>query len=79
MEAVAFSEAQRSLGGIIERACRDRIPIEIMREDGQNVVLVPLDEYKSQGETFFLLASRTNARRLLDAIESLEAQAPRAS
>ncbi len=76
MEAVSFGEAQRSLASIIEKVCLNCRPLKIVRDDGQNVVLVPLAEYESLQETMYLLGNQTNARRLLDAIDSLEGRTP---
>jgi antitoxin YefM len=67
--AITASEARRDLVGLIERVNLDQIEIEIVGEHG-SAVLMSKDEYDSLLETSYLLGSPSNARRLIDAIES---------
>ena len=67
--AITASEARRDLVGLIERVNLDQIEIEIVSEHG-SAVLMSKDEYDSLLETSYLLGSPSNARRLIDAIES---------
>lgn len=67
--AITASEARRDLVDLIERVNLDRVEIEIVGDHG-SAVLMSKDEYESLLETSYLLASPSNARRLIDAIES---------
>jgi antitoxin YefM len=51
----------------------DREEIVITRAGHEPVVIVSLAEFESLRETAYLLRSPANARRLLDAMERLEA------
>ena len=51
----------------------DREEVVITRAGHEPVVIVSLEEYESLRETAYLMRSPANARRLLDAIERLEA------
>jgi antitoxin YefM len=67
--AITASEARRDLIRLIERVNLDRMEVEIVGEHG-SAVLMSKDEYDSLLETSYLLTSPSNARRLIDAIES---------
>jgi antitoxin YefM len=55
----------------MDEVCRDRAPLIITRKRDQAVVMLSLADYESLEETAYLLRSPANARRLLEAIESL--------
>ena len=67
--AITASEARQDLVGLIDRVNLDRIEIEIVGEHG-SAVLMSKDVYDSLLETSYLFGSPSNARRLIDAIES---------
>jgi antitoxin YefM len=50
------------------RALANRQPIRIRRRKGEDLVLLAADEYKSLAETAHLLASPSNAARLLESL-----------
>jgi len=56
----------------MDEVCRDRAPVIITRKREQSVVIISLEEYEALEETSHLLRSPVNARRLRDAIDSLE-------
>jgi len=51
----------------------DREEVVITRAGHEPVVIVSLDDYEALKETAYLMRSPVNARRLLDAMERLEA------
>jgi len=51
----------------------DREEVVITRAGHESVVIVSLADYESLRETAYLMRSPANARRLLDAMERLEA------
>ena len=71
MKAVTYTAARESLAATMDEVCRDRAPIIITRNRDQSVVMLSLEDYESLEETAYLLRSPANARRLLQAIESL--------
>jgi antitoxin YefM len=52
---------------------RDREEVVITRAGHEPVVIVSLADFESLRETAYLMRSPANARRLLDAMERLEA------
>jgi antitoxin YefM len=70
--AITASEARSDLFGLIERVNLDQTEVEITSKRG-SAVLMSKDEYDSLLETTYLLRSPKDARRLIDAIESVHA------
>ena len=73
MDAISYTAARANLAQTMNRVCGDHEPLIITRSGQPSVVMLSLDDYKALEETAYLLRSPTNARRLLDAIDSLEA------
>ena len=57
----------------MKRVCADHEPLIITRNGEPSVVMLSLDDFKALEETAYLLRSPNNARRLMDAIGSLNA------
>ena len=70
--SITASEARKLLFPLIERVNDDRVPTEITSKRG-NAVLMSADDYAAWQETAYLFRSPANARRLLDALEAVEA------
>lgn len=73
MKVITYTAAREGLASEMDRVCRDRAPVVITRNRDQAVVMMSLDDYEELEETAHLLRSPANARRLLAAIQSLEA------
>lgn len=73
MDALTYSTARENLAATIKRVVDDRTPILITKKRDAAVVMISLEEYQALEETAHLLRSPTNARRLLDSIDALEA------
>ncbi len=73
MDAISYTAARANLAQTMNRVCGDHEPLIITRNDQPSMVMLSLDDYKALEETSYLLRSPANARRLLDAIDSLEA------
>ena len=71
MKAITYTAAREALADTMQEVCRDRAPVIITRKRDQSVVMLSLEDYESLEETAHLLRSPANARRLLEAIESL--------
>ena len=71
MKAITYTAAREALADTMGGVCRDRAPVIIARKRDQAVVMLSLADYESLEETAYLLRSPANARRLLEAIESL--------
>ena len=69
--SITASEARKRLFPLIEEVNDDRAAVEITSKRG-NAVLMSADDYSAWQETAYLFRSPANARRLLDALESVE-------
>jgi len=64
MQAVTLKDAKRNLPRLVEQVLADAEPRIVVTDNGEQVVLMPLDEFNSWKETLYLLASPTNAAHL---------------
>jgi antitoxin YefM len=72
MNAISYSHARAKLAATMDRVCDDREPVIITRGGRKAVVMISMEDYNALEETAYLLRSPKNAKRLLEAIESLE-------
>ena len=72
MQAVFYSKARNSLRTLIDKVCNDFDEYIITTKDNQSAVLISYDEYSAMKETMYLLSSRNNRDRLLDAVDEIE-------
>ena len=73
MSSISYSEARDRLASVWDEAVSTREPVVIDRRGHESVVLVPVGEWEGLLETAHLLRSPANARRLLGALQRLEA------
>ncbi len=71
MDAISYTAARANLAQTMNRVCANHEPMIITRNGEPSVVMVSLDDFKALEETAYLLRSPRNARRLMDAINSL--------
>lgn len=71
MKTISYSEARQNLSETMMKAVEEREPVLITRQNGGDCVLMSLEEFNALEETFHLLRSPENARRLLRAVEEL--------
>jgi len=72
MQAVVYSQARNNLRSLIDNVCQNYDEIIITTKNNQSAVLLSKDEYDSMKETLYLLSSKNNRDRLLDAIDEIE-------
>lgn len=72
MKALFYSQARNNLRSIIDKVCLDFDEFLITTKDDKQAVLISYDEYNSLKETLYLLSSKTNRDRLLDAVDEIE-------
>ena len=72
MKAITYTAARENLAATMDRVCEDREAVVITRNRDQAVVMLSLAEYQALEETAYLTRSPANARRLLDAVQSME-------
>ena len=72
MDAISYTAARENLASTMDKVCSEHAPVVITRKRDQSVVMLSLEDYSSLEETAYLLRSPANAKRLLEAIHSLE-------
>ncbi|MDA2815203.1 type II toxin-antitoxin system prevent-host-death family antitoxin [Nocardiopsis sp. RSe5-2] len=73
MKTMSYSESRANYAATLDSVVEDREEVVITRAGHEPVVMVALSEYETLKETAYLLRSPENARRLVTAIEELEA------
>jgi len=72
VKAISYTAARENLADTMNSVCDDHDPVIITRKRNQAVVMLSLEDYESLSETAYLFRSPVNAKRLNDAIDSLE-------
>ena len=72
MNAMTYTVARQNLAKTMENVCNDHEPVIITSKRDKAVVMLSLEDYKSMEETAYLSRSPKNAKRLVNAIISLE-------
>jgi len=70
---MSYTESRARYAEVLDSVTDDREEVVITRAGHEPVVIVSLEDYESLKETAYLMRSPANARRLLDAMERLEA------
>ena len=78
MKTMSYTESRARYAEVLDAVTNDREEVVITRAGHEPVVIVSLDDYESLRESAYLMRSPANARRLLDAMERLEAGRGRA-
>ena len=73
MKTMSYTESRARYAEVLDGVTNDREEVIITRAGHEPVVIVSLADYESLRETAYLMRSPANARRLLDAMEDLEA------
>ena len=72
MQALFYLQARNNLRTIIDKVCGDFEEFMITTKDNKTAVILSYDEYSAMKETLYLLSSKTNRDRLLDAVDEIE-------
>ncbi|WP_228389542.1 type II toxin-antitoxin system Phd/YefM family antitoxin [Cumulibacter manganitolerans] len=70
---MSYTESRARYAEVLDSVVNDREEVVVTRSGHEAVVIVSLDEFEALRETAYLMRSPRNARRLLDAMERLEA------
>lgn len=73
MKTISYTESRARYAEVLDGVVNDREEVIVTRAGHESVVIVSLEDYESLRETSYLMRSPANARRLLDAMENLEA------
>ena len=72
MQAVTLKDAKRNLPRLMEQVLADAEPPIVVTDTGEQVVLMPLDEFNAWKETLYLISSPANASHLRRSIAEAE-------
>jgi antitoxin YefM len=72
MQAITLKEAKRHLGRLVDQVLSDAEPRIVVTDKGEQVVVMPLEEYSASQETLYLLASPANAAHLRKSLGEAE-------
>ncbi len=70
MKAVSYSEARNNLKTYLDYVNDNHDTVTIVRQNGNNIVMMSEDDYNSINETLYLLSSSNNRKNLMDAIKN---------
>ncbi|MDQ3475892.1 MAG: type II toxin-antitoxin system prevent-host-death family antitoxin [Actinomycetota bacterium] len=73
MKTMSYTESRAKYAEVLDAVVNDREEVVITRAGHEPVVITSLQDFESLRETAHLMRSPANARRLLDAMERLEA------
>lgn len=73
MDAISYSTARANFASTMRRVCDDHDPLIITRNGQPSVVMLSLENFTALEETAYLLRSPANTKRLMAAIEQLNA------
>ncbi len=73
MKTTSFSDLRKHLATTLDSVTADHAPVLITRDRGKPAaVLMSVEDYAAYEETAYLLKSRGNAERLLEATRGLD-------
>ncbi len=64
MQAITLKDAKRNLPRLVEQVLADAEARIVVTDQGEQVVVMPLDEFDSWKETMYLLSNPANAAHL---------------
>ena len=69
---ISYSEMRKSLKTYLDQVCSEHTPLLVTRRNGESIVLLSEDDYRSLEETAYLSQSPKNLNRLLNALNRKE-------
>ena len=73
MQAITLKDAKRNLPRLVQQILADAEPRIVVSDTGEQVVVMPLDEFNSWKETLYLLSTPANAAHLRRSIAEADA------
>jgi antitoxin YefM len=73
MNVTTISKFRKNAKNYFDQVINDQDTLLITRNDGQTVVLIPLDTFNSYTETDYLLSNPANAKRLRRSVKDAKA------
>lgn len=69
MQAITYTHARNHLTATMDKTIADHEPVIITRQNGEAVVMMSLEDFRSWEETAYLLNSPANARKLMKSLD----------
>lgn len=69
MNVTNYTQFRQNLKSELDTVIRMNQPLQVHRSNGEDVIVISKEDFNSMEETFHLLKSPANAKRLMDAIE----------
>jgi len=69
---ISYSDVRKSLKNYLDQVCIEHTPLLITRRNGENVMILSEDDYRSLEETAYLSRSPKNLKRLLESLSRKE-------
>jgi antitoxin YefM len=69
MHAITYTQARNQLTATMDRTISDHEPVIITRQNGEAVVMMSLEDFRSWEETAYLLSSPANARAIMKSLD----------
>ena len=69
MNAITYTYARNNLTATMDKTIADHEPVIITRQNGDAVVMMSLEDFRSWEETAYLLNSPANARKLMKSLD----------
>jgi len=73
MQAITLKDATRNLPRLVEEVLANAEPRIVVTDQGDQVVVMPLNDFNSWKETMYLLSNPANAAHLRRSIAEVEA------
>lgn len=72
MEITTYTTFRQNLKSFLDKVLTNHTPLFVTRNNGEDVVVLSKSDYESIQETFYLLKSPANAKRLLESLDEYE-------
>lgn len=69
MNVTTYTQFRQNLKSELDTIIRMHQPLQVHRSNGEDVIVISKEDFNSMEETFHLLKSPANAKRLMEAIE----------
>ena len=73
MDVLTYTDARANLKAVMDRVVEDRTQVVVTRQKSEAVVMMSLADWNAMEETMHLLSTPSNASRLRESVEQLEA------
>ncbi|MBL4909872.1 MAG: type II toxin-antitoxin system prevent-host-death family antitoxin [Alteromonadaceae bacterium] len=73
MQAISYSSFRSQLASTLDKVNNDHSPVMITRQNGKPAIVMSVEDFNAYEETYYLMSSPKNAKRLNQAIAEISA------